>query len=101
MKILIRWNDKITYAIILIAILASFVLSIALWIWIFDDHSAFWNEVVKCSYNQDFNCLLLAIAKQQSTLDNIKVFISFNLSIVSLFLSTICVTIYKFKFEKK
>ena len=101
MKILTRWNDKVTYFVLLGAIVLSFIVSLVVWIWTFINYTSFFDNVIQCSVNQDFNCLLLTLAERQSTFSHIKVFVSLNLSIIALFLSTICMTIYKFRLEKK
>ena len=101
MKILTRWNDKVTYFVLLGAIVLSFIVSLVVWIWTFISYTSLFDNVIQCSVNQDFNCLLLTLAERQSTFEHIEVFVSLNLSIIALFLSTICMTIYKFRLEKK
>ena len=101
MKILTRWNDKVTYFVLLGAIVLSFIVSLVVWIWTFISYTSLFDNVIQCSINQDFNCLLLTLAERQSTFEHIEVFVSLNLSIIALFLSTICMTIYKFRLEKK
>lgn len=101
MKILTRWNDKVTYFVLLGAIVLSFVLSVALWIWGLSDYNTFWGKAVLCNNKQDFNCLLLAVADGQNSFNHIKTIITLNLSTISMFLTAVCITIYKFRLEKK
>ena len=96
-----RWNDKVTYFVLLGAIVLSFIVSLVVWIWTFISYTSLFDNVIQCSVNQDFNCLLLTLAERESTFEHIEVFVSLNLSIITLFLSTICMTIYKFRLEKK
>ena len=101
LKILTRWNDKVTYFVLFCSIVLSFIFIFVVYILTFIDYTSFFDKVVQCSVNQDFNCLLLTLAERESTFEHIEVFVSLNLSIIALFLSTISMTIYKFRLEKK
>ena len=100
MKVLTRWNDKATYVIIIITILLCFITSLIIWGWSLIEYYNFWNIVADCARAQDFNCLLLEVSQEQGLFNYLKEITAFNLSIIGLFITTSCVSLYKFKFER-
>lgn len=99
MKILTRWNDKVTYYVIIIVILLCFLISLGLWVWGLIEYYAFWDKVTKCVATQDYGCLLSHISDGSALLTSIRERTAFNLSIIGLFLSACAISLYKFRFK--
>lgn len=94
MKILTRWNDKVTYFIILIAILLCFIISLMCWVIVSYQLNEFWHTALVSANSLDAIGLT---ANTLVSLDMVLAIIGFNLSVVAVFLVSIFSLLYRYK----
>lgn len=96
MKILTRWNDKVTYFIILIAILLCFIISLMCWVIVSYQLNEFWHTALVSANSLD---VIGLTANTLVSLDMVLAIIGFNLSVVAVFLVSIFSLLYRYKIK--
>lgn len=95
MRILARWNEKVTYFLLIFTIFVCFCVSLALLGFSLFVYADFLEDAAHCGMQNSFQCLLNAVVDKKVVINEMRVVTALNLSIVALWLSSIVTIIYK------
>ncbi len=90
-----RFQEKTIFFILISAIIGCFLISVSLFSFLYYEDLEFWQMSSACMINQDFQCLLEALAHQSIINTKVSNFIICILSINGIFASFVFIAIFK------
>lgn len=103
MRVYIRWNDKITYFLLIATIIICFCGALGILLSFIIRQQAFLEAAVECAISNNYNQLINLIVDRQVILNEIKLAISLMLTMIAIWLTCIMSIIYKlyYSYSKK
>lgn len=103
MRVYIRWNDKVTYFLLIAAIIICFGGALGTLLSFITRQQDFLEAAVECAISNNYQQLINLIVDRQVILNEIKLAISLMLTMIAIWLTCIMSIIYKlyYSYSKK
>lgn len=102
MKVYSRFSDRVTFTVLVICVIISFLVCLGIYAYEFQTTQEFWSESVQCVVEQNFQCILDIRTNQTINKDLFLTIIGANLSVIGVIFGFLAVTLYKsWHFGKK